>query len=122
MKSSRQCFQAVSEEGQNVTGFRRLMKRVLERDEWRCQKCGALENLQVHHRIKGIQLGNDSLDNRATLRAHGHERERRRKLIRLVQQEVPYPVRVRPCQFLLSRKMTRAQRRPRRRRDFMTRS
>ncbi len=28
------------------------MKRVLERDEWRCQKCGSLENLQVHHKIK----------------------------------------------------------------------
>ena len=27
--------------------YRRLMKRVLERDEWRCQKCGSLENLQI---------------------------------------------------------------------------
>ena len=43
--------------------YRRLMKRVLERDEWRCQKCGSLENLQVHHKIKRSQLGNDSLDN-----------------------------------------------------------
>jgi hypothetical protein len=30
--------------------YRRLMKKVLVRDEWRCQKCGSLENLQVHHR------------------------------------------------------------------------
>jgi hypothetical protein len=29
--------------------YRRLMKRVLERDGWRCKKCGALENLQTHH-------------------------------------------------------------------------
>jgi hypothetical protein len=41
--------------------YRRLMKRVLERDEWRCQKCGSLENLQVHHRIKRSQQGNDAL-------------------------------------------------------------
>jgi len=32
--------------------YRRLMKRVMERDGWRCQKCGALENLQAHHMIK----------------------------------------------------------------------
>jgi hypothetical protein len=36
---------------------------VPERDEWRCQKCRLLENLQVHHKIKRSQLGNDSLDN-----------------------------------------------------------
>jgi len=51
--------------------YRRLMKRVLERDEWRCQRCGSLENLQVHHRIKRSQLGNDSLDNLVTLCAGG---------------------------------------------------
>jgi 5-methylcytosine-specific restriction endonuclease McrA len=37
--------------------YRRLMKRVLERDEWRCQKCGLLENLQVHHPVKRSQGG-----------------------------------------------------------------
>ena len=30
--------------------YRGLMKRVLERDGWRCQKCGSLENL--HHKAK----------------------------------------------------------------------
>ena len=52
--------------------YRRLMKRVLERDEWRCQKCGSLENLQVHHKIKRSQLGNESLDNLVTLCASCH--------------------------------------------------
>ena len=47
--------------------YRRLMKRVLERDGWRCQKCGELENLQIHHRIKRSQQGNDSLANLVTL-------------------------------------------------------
>jgi 5-methylcytosine-specific restriction endonuclease McrA len=42
--------------------YRRLMKSVLERDGWRCRKCGSLENLQVHHKMKRSQQGNDSLD------------------------------------------------------------
>jgi 5-methylcytosine-specific restriction endonuclease McrA len=52
--------------------YRRLMKRVLERDGWRCQQCGSLENLQVHHQIKRSQLGDDSLANLVTLCAHCH--------------------------------------------------
>jgi 5-methylcytosine-specific restriction endonuclease McrA len=55
--------------------YQRLMKRVLERDGWRCQKCAALENLQVHHTIKRSQLGNDSLDNLVTLCAYCHMAE-----------------------------------------------
>ena len=48
------------------------MKRVLERDEWRGQKCGSLENLQVHHKIKRSHLGNDFLDNLTTLCGYCH--------------------------------------------------
>jgi len=48
------------------------MKRVLERDGWRCQKCGSLENLQVHHKIKRSQRGNGSLENLVTLCAYCH--------------------------------------------------
>ena len=55
--------------------YRRLMKRVLERDGWRCQKCGSLENLQVHHKIRRSQQGNDSLENLVTLCAHCHMKE-----------------------------------------------
>ena len=55
--------------------YRRLMKRVLERDGWRCRNCGSLENLQVHHQIKRSQMGNDSLDNLVTLCAHCHMEE-----------------------------------------------
>ena len=55
--------------------YRRLMKRVLGRDGWRCQKCGSLENLQVHHQIKRSKLGDDSLDNLVTLCAHCHMAE-----------------------------------------------
>ena len=52
--------------------YRRLMKRVFERDDWRCRRCGSLENLQVHHKIKRSQQGNDSLDNLETLCARCH--------------------------------------------------
>jgi 5-methylcytosine-specific restriction endonuclease McrA len=53
----------------------RLMKRVLERDGWRCQKYGALENLQVHHKIKRSQRGNDCLENLVSLCAYCHMAE-----------------------------------------------
>jgi 5-methylcytosine-specific restriction endonuclease McrA len=55
--------------------YRRLMKRVLERDGWRCQECGALENLQVHHRIKRSAQGDDALGNLVTLCAYCHMAE-----------------------------------------------
>jgi len=55
--------------------YRRLMKRVLERDGWRCHKCGSLENLQVHHKIRRSQQGNDSLENLVTLCAYCHLKE-----------------------------------------------
>ena len=50
--------------------YRRFMKRVLERGGWRCQKCGSLENLQVHHQIKRSQQGDDALANLVTLCAY----------------------------------------------------
>jgi 5-methylcytosine-specific restriction endonuclease McrA len=52
--------------------YRRLMKRVLERDGWWCQKCGSIENLQVHHQIKRSQQGDDALANLVTLCAYCH--------------------------------------------------
>ena len=56
---------------------RRLMTRVLERDGWRCQKCGSLESLQVHHEIKRSHQGNDALANLVTLCAYCHLAEHR---------------------------------------------
>jgi len=58
-----------------IRAYRRIMKRVLERDDWRCQKCGSLENLQVHHKIKRSQQGSDALVNLVTLCAHCHMAE-----------------------------------------------
>jgi 5-methylcytosine-specific restriction endonuclease McrA len=55
--------------------YRRLLKRVLERDAWRCQRCGSLKDLQVHHRTYRSRQGNDSLANLVTLCAHCHMKE-----------------------------------------------
>lgn len=55
--------------------YRRLMKRVLDRDGWRCQKCGAVKDLQVHHRQYRSRLGGDKLDNLVTLCAYCHMEE-----------------------------------------------
>jgi 5-methylcytosine-specific restriction endonuclease McrA len=53
----------------------RLMKRVLERDGWRCRKCGSLKDLQVHHKVRRSQQGHDALANLVTLCAYCHMAE-----------------------------------------------
>jgi 5-methylcytosine-specific restriction endonuclease McrA len=40
---------------------------VLERDGWRCQECGSVKNLQVHHLKARSQLGGDTMQNLITL-------------------------------------------------------
>ncbi len=55
--------------------YRRLMKKVLERDGWRSRKCRAIENLQVHHKVPRSQQGDDSLANLTTLCAYCHMEE-----------------------------------------------
>jgi len=45
------------------------------RDGWRCQKCSSLENLQVHHRTRRSQQGDDALENLVTLCAYCHMAE-----------------------------------------------
>src|SRR5437016_10388159 len=51
-----------------------LRKQVLSRDNWRCQNCGASENLQVHHIQSRSKLGHDSLENLITVCAGCHGR------------------------------------------------
>jgi len=36
-----------------------LRQRVLQRDGWRCQRCGSLQNLEVHHVRSRSKLGDD---------------------------------------------------------------
>jgi len=49
-----------------------VRKQVLERDGWRCQDCGAAQNLQVHHMKPRSQLGGDVAQNLITLCASCH--------------------------------------------------
>jgi 5-methylcytosine-specific restriction endonuclease McrA len=49
-----------------------LRQQVLRRDGWRCQGCGAMSNLEVHHRQYRSHSGDDSEDNLITLCAKCH--------------------------------------------------
>jgi 5-methylcytosine-specific restriction endonuclease McrA len=57
--------------------YSELHRQVLERDGWRCQACGNLRNLQVHHLNKRSQSGSDAEQNLITLCALCHEQTHR---------------------------------------------
>jgi 5-methylcytosine-specific restriction endonuclease McrA len=50
-----------------------LRKEILARDNWRCQKCGCLKNLDVHHLRRRSVLGDDSETNLITLCRECHQ-------------------------------------------------
>jgi len=47
--------------------YETLRQQVLRRDGWRCQLCGAMSNLEVHHQEFRSHSGDDSEDNLITL-------------------------------------------------------
>ena len=47
--------------------YERLRQQILHRDGWRCQSCGTMSNLEVHHREFRSQSGEDSEENLITL-------------------------------------------------------
>ncbi len=47
--------------------YTRLRWQVLERDGWRCQVCGCMSNLQVHHMTPRSLSGDDTSSNLMTL-------------------------------------------------------
>ncbi len=49
-------------------------QQVLRRDGWRCQSCGTMSNLEVHHREFRSHSGGDSEENLITLCAARHAR------------------------------------------------
>jgi 5-methylcytosine-specific restriction endonuclease McrA len=51
----------------------KLRRRVLVRDGWRCQGCGSLRQLEVHHIMRRSQLGDDVDANLITLCASCHQ-------------------------------------------------
>ena len=58
--------------------YRELHEKVLRRDGWRCQCCGSMRNLQVHHRQSRSLLGNDTEENLIALCDQCHKRTHRR--------------------------------------------
>jgi 5-methylcytosine-specific restriction endonuclease McrA len=52
--------------------YEALRLQVLRRDRWRCQSCGSLSNLEVHHQRFRSQSGHDSEQNLITLCTQCH--------------------------------------------------
>jgi 5-methylcytosine-specific restriction endonuclease McrA len=47
--------------------YAKLREKILGRDNWRCQICGCLKNLDVHHLRRRSALGDDAERNLITL-------------------------------------------------------
>ena len=47
--------------------YESLRQQILRRDGWRCQSCGTMSNLEVHHRDFRSHSGPDSEENLITL-------------------------------------------------------
>jgi 5-methylcytosine-specific restriction endonuclease McrA len=60
------------------TSYSKLHQQVLERDSWRCQVCGSMQQLQVHHLKRRSQSGSDVEQNLITLCAECHEQVHRK--------------------------------------------
>ncbi|MBZ5549763.1 MAG: HNH endonuclease [Acidobacteriia bacterium] len=58
-KAARQRLDPLSYEG--------LRQQILRRDGWRCQSCGTMSNLEVHHKKFRSHSGADSEENLITL-------------------------------------------------------
>jgi 5-methylcytosine-specific restriction endonuclease McrA len=57
--------------------YEELRQQVLRRDGWRCKSCGALSNLEVHHRELRSHSGDDAEQNLITLCTACHARVHR---------------------------------------------
>ena len=61
----------------DANGYCNLHRQVLDRDGWRCQTCGSMQHLQVHHLKCRSHLGGDEEQNLITLCAKCHLRMHR---------------------------------------------
>lgn len=62
----------------DATSYRELHRQVLQRDGWRCQTCGSMQHLQVHHLQFRSQAGGDLEQNLITLCTECHARIHRK--------------------------------------------
>jgi 5-methylcytosine-specific restriction endonuclease McrA len=47
--------------------YQQLQLQVLRRDGWKCQSCGTMRNLEIHHKEFRSHSGDDSEQNLITL-------------------------------------------------------
>ena len=52
--------------------YETLRQQILLRDGWRCQSCGAMSNLEIHHKRFRSHSGHDSEENLITLCTQCH--------------------------------------------------
>jgi len=52
--------------------YETLRQQILLRDGWRCQSCGAMSNLEIHHKGFRSHSGHDSEENLITLCTQCH--------------------------------------------------
>jgi 5-methylcytosine-specific restriction endonuclease McrA len=52
--------------------YESLRQEVLRRDGWRCQSCGSMTSLEIHHKQFRSHSGHDSEENLITLCAECH--------------------------------------------------
>lgn len=57
--------------------YEKLRQQVLRRDNWRCQFCGVMSNLEIHHKQFRSHSGEDSEPNLITLCTACHTEEHR---------------------------------------------
>jgi 5-methylcytosine-specific restriction endonuclease McrA len=51
----------------DTVSYEALRQQVMRRDGWRCQSCGTMSNLEVHHKQFRSHSGDDSEENLITL-------------------------------------------------------
>jgi len=47
--------------------YESLRQQILRRDGWRCQSCGTMSNLEIHHKQFRSHSGDDSEENLITM-------------------------------------------------------
>jgi hypothetical protein len=52
--------------------YETLRQQILRRDDWRCQSCGTMSNLEIHHKKFRSHSGHDSEENLITLCTRCH--------------------------------------------------
>lgn len=60
-----------------LDAYEYLRQQLLERDNWRCQNCGSMQNLEVHHMTPRSRQGDDEEVNLITLCKFCHCNEHR---------------------------------------------